>query len=102
MNLPKHLRPETRTWAEEIIEDYSLDGHHIKILVQAAEAWDRIEEARERIETEGAYYIDRFGAPRRHPAVADERAGRVVFARLLRELSLDAEPPDSRPPRLRY
>jgi len=67
----------------------------------AAEAWDRSQEARETAEREGAYYEDRFGQPKAHPAVAVERDSRIAFARLMRELDLDGAPaPDPRPPRV--
>lgn len=59
----------------------------------AAEAWDRGQDARELVATEGAVYRDRFDQPRAHWAVAIERDARLAFARLLRELDLDVEPP---------
>jgi hypothetical protein len=74
----------------------------MKLLVQAAEQLDRIEQARARVVQDGAYFTDRFGAPRSHPALRDERDGRVTFARLLRELNLSESPEDPRPPGLRY
>ena len=48
-------------------------------------------------------FIDRFGSPRTRPEVAIERDARLAFARLVRELDLDCEPPassGSRPPSL--
>ena len=51
---------------------------------------------------EGCYYVDRFGAPKSHPALSDERNGRVTFARLLRELNLSEEAPETRLPGLEY
>ena len=100
--IPEHLRPETAEWVRFILSEYDLESHHVKILVQAAECLDRIIEARETIEAEGAYFHDRFGQPRVHPAVDVERNGRIVFARLVRELNLSQEPDDLRPPALRY
>ena len=100
--LPRHLRGETRKWIKKIIADYELEGHHIKILITAGECWDRITLARERIKKEGAYGKDRFGTPKSHPALADERNNRIVFSRLIRELNLSEEPPGSRPPGLKY
>jgi hypothetical protein len=102
IQIPKHLKPETKIWIKKILNTYELESHHVKILIQAGEQWDRNTEARERIAKEGAYFTDFRGQPRSHPALADERNGRVVFARLLRELNLSEGPGETRPPGLRY
>lgn len=102
MTIPRHLRAGTKKWIRQILDDYELESHHLKILISAAETWDRILQARERIQKEGAYYKDRWGCPKSHPALADERNNRVVFTRLLRELNLSEEPLDSRLPGLKY
>lgn len=100
--LPKHLKVGTKKWIKKILADYELEDHHIKILITAAECWERITQARNQIKKEGAYYTDRWGCPKSHPALADERNNRIVFARLLRELNLTEEGPDARPPGLKY
>jgi phage terminase small subunit len=101
---PAHLRPETRQWWAQVCHEYvDLEGHHLKLLSLAAEAWDRCAEAREAIAEHGLTFVDRLGTPRARPEVAIERDSRIAFARLLRELALDvAAPDDSRPPALRY
>ena len=94
---PKHLRPETRAWCSTVDRDYELEPHHRRLLVLAAEAWDRASQAREEIEQAGAYFTDRFGSPKAHPALSVERDSRTAFARLVRELELDAAEPLRRP-----
>jgi phage terminase small subunit len=100
---PGHLRTATGKWWRGVLDDYELEPHHIRLLTLAAEAWDRTAQAREVLDREGITYTDRFGAPRSRPEVAVERDGRLAFARLLRELDLDVDPPPerSRPPALR-
>ncbi len=97
---PKHLKAETRKWWSGVVREYQLEAHHVKLLTAAAETWDRYEEARETLRKEGSYYTDSRGNPRAHPAIAVERDARLAFARLLRELDLDVDPPraPSRPP----
>lgn len=95
---PQHLRDATRTWWEDIAADFDLEPHHLMLLTAAAEAWDRLQEARERIAKDGAYLKDRFGQLKPHPALAVERDSRIGFARLVRELNLDVETPEE--PRL--
>lgn len=99
---PSHLQPETQKWFKAVLADFDLEPHHVRLLTLAAEAWDRGEEAREAIATDGAYVKDRFGQLKAHPAVAVERDSRIGFARLLRELALDVSAPgESRPPGIR-
>lgn len=93
---PSHLRPATKRWWSETVRDYDLEAHHLKLLQAAAEAWDRLGEARVLLRREGIVVEGRFGA-KAHPAVAIERDARTAFARLIRELDLDGEPaPDPR------
>ena len=73
--------------------EYVLERHHKLLLLQAARAWDRCEQARLRIAKDGCYVANRFGELRAHPGVAVERDSRLAFARLVRELCLDIEPP---------
>lgn len=99
---PTHLKAATKRWYKQVLEDYELEPHHMKILTLAATAWDRAQDARETIEQEGAVVADRFGQPKKHPAVDIETASMTTFARLIRELCLDIEPPKApgRPPAL--
>ncbi len=99
---PEHLTEASRTWWSGIVAEYALEDHHLRLLTLAGEAWDRGLEARETLATAGAYYTNKAGEPRAHPAVAVERDCRIAYARLLRELDLDGAPePDMRPPRIR-
>lgn len=99
---PRHLREPTRAWWREIVRDYVLEPHHLRLLTLAGEAHDRGSQARETIAEQGAYFVSKSGEPRKHPAIAVERDASIVFARLMRELDLDGVPqPDVRPPRIK-
>lgn len=98
---PKHLHRDTRAWFRAVIETWTLEDHHLRLLTLAAESWDRATMAREALLEHGMTFTDRFHQPRARPEVAIERDSRIAFARLLRELNLDgAGNPDNRPPRL--
>ena len=99
MKVPTHLKPATAEWFTQVMRDYQLEPHHIRLLTLAGEAWDRGQAAREAIEAHGLTFTDRFEAPHARPEIAIERDSRIAFARLLRELCLDIDPPsESRPP----
>ena len=100
---PAHLRPTTRRWWSAVVSDYDLEDHHLKLLTLAAEAWDRVCQAREVIDRDGLTYVDRFDQPKARPEVGIERDSRIGFARLIRELDLDFDGPSEspRPPGLR-
>lgn len=97
---PRHLRPATKRWWRDVLDEYDLEAHDIRLLTLAGEAWDRGQQAREIVDRDGMTFTDRFGQPKARPEVAIERDSRIGFARLLRELSLDIGEPDSRPPGL--
>ncbi len=90
---PKHLNRATKKWFREVVAEWNLEEHHVRILIGACEAFDRGVQAREVIAAEGLTYEDRFGAPRARPEVAIERDSRIAFLRAVRELDLDKEPP---------
>ena len=99
---PAHLRPETALWWRSVLADYELEEHHLRLLHLACEAWDRGQQARERLDRDGLTIPTGDGGLKAHPCVAIERDARIGFARLVRELDLDAGAPSEsrRPPAL--
>lgn len=100
---PSHLTTATREWYAQVVADYELEQHHLRLLRLACEAWDRSQQARQAIKKHGLTFTDRFGSPRARPEVKMEQENRTSFARLLRELDIDADPPaeGKRPPALK-
>lgn len=100
---PAHLAPETAAWWNAVLGDYDLEAHHLRLLRLACEAWDRCQQAREILDRDGLTVPTGEGGLKAHPAIGIERDARTAFARLLRELDLDADqPPErARPPALR-
>ncbi|MGK9261193.1 hypothetical protein KXS15_09540 [Sinorhizobium meliloti] len=86
---PPHLRPETQKWWRTVLADFELEGHHLRLLQLAAEAWDQAQGAREVLDREGQTFTDRFQQPKERPEVGIMQNARIAFARLLRELALD-------------
>ena len=103
MDAPKHLKASTRRWFRDVLAEYTLEAHHVRLLTLAGEAWDRGQQARQEIDRYGLTFTDGNGLPRTRPEIAIERDSRLAFARLLRELDLDVVPPAEtvRPPSLR-
>lgn len=96
---PAHLSAQSRRWFAQVAADYQLESHHLRLLQSAAECWDRAQEARKLVTKDGLCHRDRHGNLRPHPGVQIERDNRTLFARLLRELSLDVDlPHEIRPP----
>ena len=101
---PSYLSPAMQAWWAAVLETYDLDHHHLHLLEAACQAWDRMTEARAALSEHGLSYTDPQGSPKARPEVAIERDSRTAFARLVRELDLDAAPPPQprgRPPGLR-
>lgn len=96
---PRHLRPSTRRWYEQVASQYVLEEHHLRLLRLAGEAWDRGQQARELLQKHGLTFTDRLGNVRVRPEIAVERDSRIAFARLVRELALDVEGPAEEYPR---
>ena len=100
---PAHLRNPTRKWFEQVLADYELEQHHVRLLPLAAESWDRSEQAREALAEHGL--VSRIASVARARALKwrSSATSRIAFARLIRELDLDVEPPPSprRPAMLR-
>ncbi len=95
------LSKESREWCQDVADAFDLEGHHEKLLVGAAVAWQRAQEAREAIDRNGMTYVDRFKQPKERPEVAIERNSLNAFRLLLRELGLDIPgSSDNRPPRI--
>jgi len=98
---PKHLGPNgSRLW-RRVLETYDLsECHHLVLLQIAAEALDRLAQARAAIDKDGITVDDRYGSPKAHPALTVERDSRAGLIRALRELSLDSAALEeySRPP----
>lgn len=100
---PRHLERSTRAWFRQVMADYDLEPHHVRLLQMAGETWDRATQARKLIEADGPIQADRFGQLRPHPAIAIaiERDSRIAFARWserrwIRHLPV---PPGNSPPR---
>jgi phage terminase small subunit len=101
--IPGHLNAATRKWFRQVLEEYALEPHHVKLLTLAAEAWDRSVEAEKAIRKFGVLFKDpHTDRPKVNPAIKVKEQGEIIFARLLRELNLDIEPPKGpgRPPGL--
>lgn len=100
---PRHLRAATRRWWEHVTGTWQLEQHHVRLLTLACEAWDRCADAREVIARDGLTTTTAAGGAKLHPACRIESESRIAFARLLRELDLDVDPPAEakRPPMLR-
>jgi P27 family predicted phage terminase small subunit len=73
-----------------VTSDFDLEPHHLKLLQAACEAWDRMTLAREAVAKDGLTFRAANGDLKTNPAVAIERDARTGFARLVRELDLDA------------
>jgi phage terminase small subunit len=98
---PSHLSKATAAWFRDVIGEFNLEPHHVRLLTLAGEAWDRCVAARQAIEQFGLTQTDRFGQAKARPEIAIERDSRIAFVRTLRELGLDhSEPGDNRPPAL--
>src|SRR6516162_9276966 len=103
---PEHLSPTMRKWWTTVTHTYVLEPHHLLLLENAADAWDRTVQARTVVQREGLSVSTGTGGTKKNPAVDIERDARAQFITALRTLDLDVEMPSRdkhswRPPALR-
>lgn len=101
---PNELKPNGRgrrfyKWVHERFEIE--DPHHERLLIAACKCLDDEARAEKEIAKKGSFFVDRFGQPKASPAYQVLKDSRIMFARLMRELQLDATPPpEARPTRM--
>ena len=97
---PRHLHGDGREFFTSVSAEYSIvDPAGLALLTTAAECLDRMRQAQAAIAKDGAVVVDRYGAPKVHPAAALEKDARTGFLAALRALNLDIEPLRDRPGR---
>lgn len=93
---PKHLSAAAKRLWQQLKTEYVLDDVAAEVLLESlCESFDRIKAAREQIARDGMVILDRFGAPRAHPAVNIEHAARMQLVRAIRALRLAPDAVDA-------
>jgi phage terminase small subunit len=92
------LAPATQAWFNGVLEDYDLEEHDRRLLTLAAQAWDRIQEARAELQKDGLTIEGRQGI-KPHPCIAIERDSANRFAALIKQLELNVDEPKRAPGR---
>jgi len=96
----KNLGKQGRAFWKRVQADFAMeDAHDLERLTMAARCLDDIAEAEQQIEKDGPFVRDRYGQIKEHPAGKVIREHRIIFCRIVRELGLDLDIPESRPPR---
>lgn len=93
MKPPFHLSDESKSTWRKLVAEYEFGPDALMTLRAALENWDRAQQARELIATEGLVLKGR-----RHPAVDIEKQCYGLFMRAMRQLGLDVVPPGERSP----
>jgi hypothetical protein len=94
---------ESRAWVESVRQGWTVDEHHERMLLVAAQAWDLSEQMRQVLEAEGyTYYVARLGAYRPRPEAQIMHDAQLRLLRALRDLGLDDAPTPSEPMALRH
>jgi phage terminase small subunit len=97
--VPGHLSKPSQQWLGELLDGYpDATTTEVRLLVMAAEAWDRAARARRLLDREGLVVTSPQGA-KAHPAVAIAKDSMTLFSRLVAQLGLDdvAQPDDDLP-----
>jgi phage terminase small subunit len=99
---PKHLSKAAKVWWRLVFATYSMDESGSFLLRTALECFDRIDQAREAIATDGLVIEDPLTKQKRmHPCLRVEKEARTGLLAAWRMLHIDIEPPKSttgRPP----
>jgi P27 family predicted phage terminase small subunit len=97
--VPRGLSARSRTLWRSVIREYELSDAEREVLRHACEANDRADQAAAVVREQGVTVLDRYGAPKAHPAVDVELRARGLFARLVAQLGVkvpEVESPRSR------
>lgn len=85
---------------KKVLSEYDLtEAHDLERLAMACKCLDDINEAEQRVKTDGMYVTNRYGNTIEHPALKTTKDLRLLFIKIIRELSLDVAAPEARPPR---
>jgi hypothetical protein len=86
---PRSLRARGKALWTVVTTQFELEPYQLETLRLAAEALDRIEDARAVIQQHGIVITGRFGL-KGNPACEIEKNNKTLYARLMREIGLDA------------
>ena len=89
----KHLSKEAKDIYENICMQFVFEDDYKLILRTAMEAWDRMQEARRQIDTDGMTFTSDTGVIHIHPALKIEKESRTGFLMAWKMLHLDIESP---------
>ncbi len=90
---PSHLSKESKQIWGEVIKGWEILESDFTILRIALESFDRLQEARKRINLDGLILTDDKGRKYLHPASIIEKESRMGLLRAWRQLGLDMSPP---------
>jgi phage terminase small subunit len=101
IKIPKSLKKCGRDFFKKVLTEFDdlQDIHDLERLKMAGKCLDDIAEAEKQIKKDGRYVFDRYNQTKEHCAQKTIRENRIIFCRIIRELGLDLEVPEPRPPR---
>ena len=97
---PDELKAAGRAFWSRAMKENDLDSaHDAERLLMACKCLDECAAIEAQIEADGRFVRNRYNALVEHPGLKGLRDSRTLFVRIIREMGLDLEITESRPPR---